>query len=174
MTTINFVSKDEANQAQLLRVRRLVVGITTGILVVYLVGVAGLLGWWWYWNGKQKRTSGEVDDLTVMVTQYSEAEITARKLALRAEDVNNFLRSRGEASESASILTGDVAGAVVGWDYASEGQQRVEVSGATPADLQSHALYLQDKYNTVQPQEINWRTDQGWRGSFLVSGRKKT
>lgn len=173
MTEINFVPKREVDKTKLLKVRHWVLAVTTVILVVYLVGIAGLFGMWFYQTSSTKKTSSEVDALLLQIRQYSEIETTARRLQARMEEVNKFLDGRGEASKSASILVDAQDVEVVDWQYAAGGGQVVKVKAEGPAQIFAFYVYSQEKYSQVQPDEVGWSVLDGWYGRFLLSQMNK-
>jgi hypothetical protein len=170
---INLISKDEKRAQVVSNIRRLVITITSLILLIYVVVVAGVLGWSVLWTAKEKKASSEVDSLTAQIVSYKEAEVVVRKLEARAVLVEDFLKSRGDASDAAYVII-DEGFPILRWDYAAGGAQSVKVEATSAAALQFYAEYLQQHYNQVQPSRVEWTKDQGWSGAFLLSGRKKS
>jgi len=174
MSTINFVPKPEVDKTQLLKVRRTVVVATTGVLAVYLVAVAGIIGWWWYKSTQQKKTSTQIEAYLVEMKNYSQQEVLARRLYARAEAVTDFMTQRGNASAAAEILVRAEDVEPTAWIYTAGGQQEITVKAEGPSQLFSFFNYLREKYQRVQPDEVGWSVTEGWYGRFLASSMKKT
>jgi hypothetical protein len=173
MTTINFVPKQEVDKTQLLRVRRMVMMITTGLLAVYLIGCAGIVGWWWYKKTLERQTSSRIDAYLIEMRNYFDKEVLVRKLDARATAVMDFINNRGQASAAANILVQAKDVEVTGWKYEASGEQQIRVKAEGPGQLFVFARYLGDKYDAVQPDEVGWNVTEGWYGRFLVSKMKK-
>jgi len=170
---INFISKDEESEKQILHVRHLVMMITTVALAVYIVAVAGVYGWWWYQSSQKVHTSSEIDNIISQIKNYSDAEVVARRLAARTNDVANFINQRGNASDAAQLLVQAENVEVTGWMYVPEGNQQIKIKTEGPGQIFAFSQYLKEKYDFVQPDEIGWSVSDGWYGRFLASSRKK-
>jgi len=172
-TAINFVYNDEANQEKLDKTRRTVITITTGILAAYLIAIAGLFGWWWYWLSKENKTTKEIDALVAQISNYSDEEVAVRRLDSRAKMVNDFLLNRGDASGAARILDGASNVEITLWKYDFSGTAQVGIKAADPEQIFTFTTYLKDKYVNVQPDEVGWNVNDGWNARILLSGKKR-
>jgi hypothetical protein len=169
---INFVSKDEKRQQIISGIRRTVITVSSLVLLVYVVIMAGVLGWTLFWSAKETKSNGDIESLNTQIKNYSETEAVVRKLETRAKVVDDFLTGRGNASDAAAVII-DEGFPIIDWEYNLGGVQSVQVSATSPAQLKVYADYLEQYYNVVQPDEVAWTIKDGWMGNFLLSGRKK-
>lgn len=169
---INFVSKDEKTQQKVSLIRRMVVTICSTILVVYLVVVAGVLGWALLWRSKENRATSEIEEYTQKVLSLKEAEAIVRKLESRAMMVDNFLSSRGNASGAAYGIENELF-KIVQWDYALGSNHTVKVEATTAAALNDYEKYLAKNFLVVQTSKIEFLKGQRWVGTFVLSPAKR-
>lgn len=173
MTTINFVPKDDRDKTWILKIRHMVVVATTAVLGVYLIGVAGLFGWWWYKSSREKKVSARIEELVMQIGSLSGEEAAARRLNDRTVAIQDFLKNRGQASEAARILNEAENAEVTGWVYNAGGGQSVRVKAEGPGQVFEFGRYLETRYGVVQVDEAGWTVKDGWYGQFLASGMKK-
>ena len=171
MNTINFISSEDKGREQLHSIRKMVVAGTTAVLVIYLIGVAGVFGWWWYKAVQQKKTYANIDSYLTQIKDYANAEAVIGKLNARVNKVGEFLTNRGHASESAFILALAPDVTVTRWDYAVSGTQTVQVKVDGPPEMLAFTKYLAEKYTLVQPDEVGWSVlVGGWYFRVIISG----
>ncbi len=168
---INFVVKDEKGQLIIAQIRRWVMTVTSGILIIYIIVAAGGLGWMLFWKTRENKTISEIDTLTREVTGYKDAEVAVRQLADRAALVDNFLKTRGDASAAAAVVYNQDF-PIIEWIYEPEGIKSVQIQATSPAMLKVYENYLSDSYSKIQPAKVEWTTDMGWTGTFLLTGKK--
>jgi hypothetical protein len=170
---INFVSKDEKTEQMVGQIRRTVVSVTTIVLLIYVMIMAGILGWTLFWSAREKKSSNLIDSVSAQIIRFSETEAVVRKLETRAKLVDDFLNSRGDASDAARLVI-DEEFPILSWDYNAGGAQTIQVSATSPAQLKLYADQMHEYYEKVQPAKVTWTQKEGWTGSFLLFGRKKT
>lgn len=173
MTTINFIAKEENRGIKISGARKLITTITTVVLAVYIIGVAGFLGWWWLTTGSVKKTSSDIERYAREIAGYSDAEVLVNRAYSRAKAINDFLEQRGNSATVAGILVGRTNVTIAAWDYLATGVQTVEVAAATPAEIKEFTDYLDGYYDKVAVEEILWSKDGGWSGKFNLSARKE-
>ena len=172
MSSINLAIKSHEDSAQLVKLRRWVKSMTTIVLVVYIVGAAGLLGWWWYGQVNSRRESSELTKLTTQVNDLSLEEALARRLAVRTQSVADFLAVRRNLAAEIGALE-DLAVAVTRVEYdSSKGIANVTVRG-TKDEIAGMVDTLTAKYDRVRLESLRWTTDQGWVADIAL-GRVKT
>jgi hypothetical protein len=168
---INFVVKDEKGQLVIAQIRRWVMTVTSGILIIYIIVAAGGLGWMLLWKTKENKAVSEIDTLTQQITNYKNAEVAVRQLADRAMLVDDFLKTRGDASAAAAaVLNPDFP--IIEWIYNSDGIKSIQVQATSPGMLKVYEDYISGSYTKIQPAKIEWTEKQGWTGTFLLTGKK--
>ena len=169
---INFVVKDEKGQQIIAQIRRWVVTVTSGILIIYIIVAAGGLGWMLFWKTRENKAVSEIDTITREIIGYKDAEVVVRQLADRAALVDNFLKTRGDASDAATaVLNPDFP--IIEWKYEPEGIKSVQVQATSPAMLKVYEDYIRGSYTKIQPAKVEWAADMGWTGTFLLAGKKE-
>ena len=84
MTTINLLEKKAHENAGLKRIRGMVKSVTTVVLVIYLVVLAGFLGWEWWITNQRLVTQKNLKTVTAEVTSQSTQEVLVRKIDSRS------------------------------------------------------------------------------------------
>ena len=169
---INFVTRDEKKAASLLRIKRVVVAWTSLILGVYIVGVAGLVGWNTLWSSKEKKASTEEESLRMQITQYSENEVLAARLQDRAKEITGFISTRKNISDTSSLLVKE-GYEIFKWEYSLDGVQRVTVIASDSAAMKSYEAHVSGYYDLVQVEKIYYDKELGWVGALLLKNKKK-
>jgi hypothetical protein len=170
---INLVVKENKSPEVIARIKRIVITITSLILVIYIVVAGGMTGWTTWVSMRQKQTSAESTALTQQVSSMFDTEVAVRNLADRANMVEDYLKSRGNASEAANLVIKD-GFKVIAWEYAANMAETVGVSATSTAQLKEYADYMESNYNKVQTSKIEWTPENGWTGTFIIFERKKT
>lgn len=162
---INFVTAKTEDSANLIRIRSLVKTVTTVVLVLYIVAVAGFLGWWAYVSSKTVRVSDEVEDLSRRIAAKSEEEVTVRKLDGRVRAVQDFINGRSEKGADADVLA-RAEFVPVGWDYdVYLGRQSVAVNTPDVAGIETFIKFMTDEFGMVRLESADWKAESGWVGS---------
>jgi hypothetical protein len=169
---INFVVRDEKRAQTIRKVKSGVVGWTSLILGIYIVAMAGFLGWNVLWSTKEKKASTEEVSLRQQITSLSENQVLAMKLLDRATEINKFLDERGTVSRKAELLPRD-GYTIFKWAYGSGGIQEVSVIGENPAQLKGYEDYLRTVYNQVQVEKVIFDPLTGWMEVISVKGAEK-
>lgn len=169
---INFVSKDEKTQHKISSIRRVVVTICSTALIVYLVVTAGVLGWALLWRTKESKANSEIEEYTQKVLEFRETEAVVRKLESRANLVEKFLNTRGDASGAAYGVRNELF-KIVQWDYTSGSNQTVMVEATSAGALDNYEKYLESRFSVVQTSEVEYLKGQSWMGTFVLSSAKR-
>jgi hypothetical protein len=169
---INFVQHTRQESAKVAGYRRLVMGITTSVLVLYIVAVSGLIGWYMYLGNKQVNVSNDVDTLQKKINGKSEEEVVARKIASRTKVVNEFLGSKQNIAGQAAIIKDSLL-IPVDWEINSgTNQQVVKVSGSGIDTLDYFINYMKDRFVNVRMEATTWDNVGGWHVKVSYSGEK--
>ncbi len=167
MSEINFVSKDQVNLLKVVKIRKRVTGLTTLVLVIYVVLVSGILGWWWYTSSKEERLSSETNEAIKLIGQYSESEVVIQRVSARAKLVSDFVANRNSAASASAILLENQDIQILSWDYVPAGEIRIGVTAGNPTLIKGFATYLEKFYNKVLLGELSWSPTQGWIGKLV-------
>lgn len=168
---INFALKTEKGNENLDKIRRLVVTGTTIVLVLYLIGTAGFLGWGAYWSRREIRASAAFEQLSAEVGGFAEQEITVRKLADRLKEMQKFLDGRGDLIGLSQATTGENI-RVIGWIYEG-GKVKASVSSSDPQNVRTFTDSMMSKFSGVQLDSLVWGPTTGWVGNIGLKGLKK-
>lgn len=170
---INFVVKEEKKNTELDRIRRLVMGVTTAILVMYIVAAAGMIGWKWYWEGKATADQKDLNGLTEQIVAKSTTEVLIRKLAARSKTTKNFLDSRLDVYQSAVNLSNNPLVTINKWNYESLTKQSADLAASSTAVLADISKQLSEKYTTAQINQTGWSKEFGWVTVVRLGGSGK-
>ena len=152
--------------------RILAMTTTTALWVVYVVGVAGLLGWWIILSQMQMLVSAETRQVTEQVKSRSEAEILVRNLDERGKTVSQFLAKSGVASEAVAIVAGAVDVTVSSWSFDTVTGQKVGVTAKDSVAIEKFIESLKKYYNQVDYTGIVKSADK-WTASITLGGKVK-
>jgi len=172
MSTINFLIHRREEREKIAAIRRTVVAVTTAVLVAYVVFACGLLGWWWYWVGKDQKTSAEVSQLLSQTGKLSENEVMIRKLAERSTAVKGFLTNRGRVSERAKYLI-QPGVQIVRWNYTGTEKEEVEISVENPADIDLFVRKASEGRKGSYMDKIIWDKEKGWSAVIVLADGAK-
>lgn len=166
---INFAVKEVAQDTKLDGIRRLVMGITTAILAVYVVAVAGFFGWRYYWDERDKNKLEDLGGISEQVAAMANTEVLVRKLDNRVKITSEFMKSRPDVYKAAKNLD-DPRVKVVSWTYAKETGQNAGLSGANVEILSEFSRELSGKYISAQINQSTWNKDIGWVSKVQLGG----
>jgi hypothetical protein len=169
---INFVSRDEKKAASLIRLKRVVIAWTSLVLGVYIVAIAGLVGWNTLWSSKERKASTEEETLRAQIRQYSDNEVLAVRLIDRASEINNYITTRKDITNISSLLLKE-GYEIFKWEYALDGIQRVTVIASDSAALKAYENHVGNFYEQVQVEKIFYDRELGWVGALLLKNKKK-
>ena len=167
---INFVAPKTEESARLTRLKQLVSGVTTVILVGYVIVASGFLGWWGYLSRKEVKVSEESRELKSKIAAKSSEEVVLRKLGGRVAAVSGFLDGRVEVKGIAQTLEeGELIPGT--WEYdAGTGRQSVTVNSAQVGSVERFVGYLAGRYPWVRLESVTWRQENLWTGTVSFSG----
>ncbi len=168
---INFVGPAARENPKLAHIRRMGVAVTTGVLVAYIVGVAGFIGWGVYWSARQSRASSSLDQVTAQVNQLAASEVLARKLSDRLDGIATFLQSRSNLTADLNNMDASPAG-IIGWAYDSSGRVTIQAQSQNLTDIKTFTDFLVGKFSNVQVDSMAWTPLDNWIGTIAVKGVK--
>lgn len=167
---INFAVKAAPAETEEDKIRKLVVPISTAVLVIYLVVVAGLMGWKWYWSDKEEADQSSLQEIATQVEQKSKTEILMRKLAARSQSTADYINSRASVYEAAQNLVDDKI-RVKSWNYTAMNTQVAELGAEDTSILKDFVDLLTKKYQNVQINQANWSPTDGWVNTVGLGGK---
>lgn len=168
---INFVVENKTDTVRDDKIRRIGVAATTLVLVLYLVGAAGVIGWGVYWSTRQTKVSAEYADADNKLKGMAEQEVLVRKLSDRLTGIQTFLDGQGDLTSLTAATVGDTV-KVLEWSITG-GIVKVKVGGADPDAVRAFMLSMQDKFGAVQVSNIAYSSELGWTGTANLKGLKK-
>lgn len=167
---INFAGQEKAPDPRIAKLRKTVVTITTVGVVVYVVVLAGWIGWWWYTLGRDKQVSSDVSDLLNQTNALADREITVRQLSDRAQAV---LTEVAVPKMSDTLLKyQDPNVKIVGWDTSNALKPALSVSASSPAVLQDYATKIKQVTPGAFESLITWDSSEGWILQMVLGGKK--
>lgn len=169
---INFISTDTKKIQALAKLRRVVMTVTSGILGIYILIAAGFLGWSAWITFQASRTTTDHGQVLSELNLLRENEVVARALGERAKKIEDFLVSRGDASDEAFTAIKENF-KMMSWDYIAGASSVVRVAATDPATLKTYQDYMEENYTVVQTSKVEWKADEGWTLTLTLTGRKK-
>jgi exo-beta-1,3-glucanase (GH17 family) len=91
-------------------------------LVVYVVGAAGVMGWWLFLTIQNQQVEKQLADLTAQVQQQQALESAVWQVSSRSELASVFLTERVQISSVAATLLPQEQVAITAWKYGDTGQ----------------------------------------------------
>ena len=144
--------------------------ITTIVLVLYIVGAAGYLGWTVYQSTKTVRVSAELEKLKNDVAGKATEEVLVRKLAAKSTEINSFVSSRPDIINITDLLI-NAPSPVSQWTFdAATNTQKIQTSASSSAQVNDLVSYLANKYSQVKLERITFAKESGWIGVVSVAG----
>jgi hypothetical protein len=168
---INFVVENNKNNENLDKIRKLVVTGTTAVLVVYLVTLAGFLGWGAYWSRRESKATASFVQKSAEVDKLAEQEVVIRKLSDRLDAINAFLDSRSNLTTLSATTVGENI-SVGGWTFEASGKVKVRALGQGVDEIKLFSDNMVQKFSAVSADSITWSPTDGWVGNISVKGLK--
>lgn len=168
---INFAPEKQKETVVLEKVHYPVLTATTIVLVVYIVSLAGFLGWTWFSSGQQVKVSSDLADLRKQVAAKSEAEVVVRNVDSRSKEVLAFVKGRSKMAEvGASFLAEDIR--VEKWNYQMGGENKVKVGAENTDSIQTYVARLTEEYDRVWLDSLDWSEEFGWVATVNVGNKR--
>lgn len=155
---INFVENKEAEDQKVLRTKKLVMQITTGILFVYLLIIGGIFGLWWYWSTKEERLTAEGLRLVARIGALSANEELIQKLNSRALFVKQFMNGREDTGLHAQQAY-ELGVTVQKWEYQAGTVQTISIDVESSAQAEFVVASLLEKYQNVSLTSLDKQKD---------------
>lgn len=133
---INLLPKTEINRIRRSRYQRAVYAVTTWLVVVYIITIAGFAGWWFFLAKTQVQVSGEVTNLTVQLNQLATREVLVRQYRERLKIVDTALKKHLTLSQQLAQASPSGSMSTLAWDFDGKGQT-FRLSGTDTLQLQN-------------------------------------
>lgn len=147
---INLLPKKPVSSDLYKSTQRLVTLASTITLVVYILIIAGMLGWGYYLSLKDQTLANEITDLTAKVKKLQVREAMMLQVGARQKAIDAFVAKRPPVVAQIKIVNNHFAPIeVTAWDYKADGTGRISISGNSILDLQDYTQLLRQKYKTV-------------------------
>lgn len=145
---INFVQNTKQEDPKLAAVRRVVTRATTTALIVYAVGVFGLLAWWGYWSAREKTLSASETALHAQIVALSANEEVVRRLDSRSTFARDFLNKQDNVARHVTVING-LGVDIESWRYDAGASQTLKVTVESSARAEQVVADLLEVYQDV-------------------------
>ena len=167
---INFLPQDERKKKRWLRIRRWVVGASSAVLVVNLVGVAGVVGWWWFQKQQEVRVTAEMDAVLREWKDFASAEALIRQIGARLDLVEQGLAVKKTAEIVEGVICPGIE--ITNWQNGPSGQTLTANSNGA-ASLEDCSRMWKLKYPDSQMVGASRLEGSGWTATWQLEGVKK-
>lgn len=157
---INFLPEDQENLQKWNKARAIVMKVTTGVLAVYLLGAAGVLGWSVFLTNREGSVSQETRDLEKRLIGMANVEVLMRQLENRVEVVMRALATEKAADKLKLVNRPEVE--VNAWVFTTEGNQTLTVSGDSSEELENYVGRLRQNYPGLEIMSVARRGSGAW------------
>lgn len=158
--------KDEVNKVDL--IRHWVTLATTVSLALYLITLAGILGWWTYLSFQDSSLTAEVANLSSQINKFATLEATVRQIDLRQKSIDKILKTRKPVAKTVAkinIRPSDVN--ILGWDGTV-----IAASGKNSSDIEEYSNLLKKSFGSVTVDSLIQKGSSSWDASIVVKNEK--
>ncbi len=163
---VNLLPTKEQKQVVSEKIDGIVRMVTTGVLVSYIVVLAGVAGWWLFLASREKAVSTEMAGLELDVKKLADVEAVLRQEENRAKLITGVLGSRIETATVAGKLA-SVPGnlAVEAWSWQVGAGQTVGVVASSAGEIEQYAEGLKTVFPAVEIAVMR-KINQVWEGTI--------
>ena len=171
---VNLLPPDAKELAQRSVLHRSVYFFTTLGLVIYLVAVSAVGGWWLFLPTRQSQLQAQITDLSGQVAQKAPQEVLLRQESTRVAQIDTKFKNRINLVELADKLIPAQSGlTVTGWNFVeTTNKNTLSLSGASSGSIEGYSLKLLDNFNKVNIDSLS-RAGGVWQGEISVGNVKK-
>lgn len=169
MTGINLWSKSvDLQKERIFKYKSWVFSVTTVVLIVCLVVLAGGVGWSLYLQSKKGKVSAQIADLQGSIAAKSEIEAAALLVLGRARFIDQVLveRSKGLAKISQDIDPKNPEVGISGWQI-TPGGQKITVVSTNVGAVEEYADQLTKIFGNVTLEKVSGTLGGVWEASVL-------
>lgn len=167
---INLLPSSDKKNEKWIKIRRIVMGISSAVLALDIVVVSGSMGWWWYSKSREVKTSSEVVSNLKNIEKYYPVEAALRQ-------INGRLGLLSQVSEFESVLKtvenimcpGSV---ITNWGWES-GKMEISAYAESGSDLVNCSKIWKDKYPLAKGGGATLGGDGKWTTHWVLEGGSK-
>jgi len=168
MNSINLLPKESQTSSKILAVRKWTILLTTICLVIYIVGAAGLVGWWLFLASMDSVTTKNLQELQTAIQQNSATESLVWQVNTRQANISTFLTERIATATIASTLPPKDENILIStWKYSVSGQL-LTVSVQQNDQLEKYTERLKQNFPNIAISQLVNKGDQNWNGDIKL------
>lgn len=154
--------KEETDKVNIIK-HWLVLGSSV-TLAIYLIIVAGTLGYWTYLSFQDTALTSEVATLSTQINKFASLEATVRQIDARQKSIDKILKTRKVFSKTlAKINTRPSGVTVLGWNA-----DTISVTGSDLARIEEYASLLKKNFDSVTVESLSQKMD----ASIIIKNEK--
>ncbi len=154
--------KEETDKVNIIK-HWLVLGSSV-TLAIYLIIVAGTLGYWTYLSFQDTALTSEVATLSTQINKFASLEATVRQVDARQKSIDKILKTRKVFSKTlAKINTRPAGVSVLGWNA-----DTISVTGSDLSRIEEYASLLKKNFDSVTVETLSQKMD----ASIIIKNEK--
>ena len=158
--------KEEINTVNIVK-HWLVLGSSV-ILAIYLVVVAGVLGYWTYLSFQDSSLTAEVAKLSTEINKFASLEVTVRQIDLRQKSIDKILKTRKPVAKTvAKINIRPSSVSILGWDGTI-----ITTIGQNSTDIEEYSNLLKKSFDNVVIDSLTQKGSSNWDAGIIVKNEK--
>jgi len=158
--------KDAAGKMDIVR-HWLTLG-TTVALVLYLITLAGTLGWWTYLSFQDSNLVSQIASLSSQINKFASLEAIVRQIDLRQKSIDKILKTRKSVAKTVTKINIRPARVnVLGWDGTI-----IVASGQSASDIEEYSNLLKKSFAGVTVDSLTQKGGPAWDASIIVKNEK--
>lgn len=163
---VNLLPTDVRDAAKRAALRRTVNSATTLVLVIYLVIVAGVGGWWLYLSTRESQLTSQIQALTTSIAQKAQAEVLLRQEADRITQIDAKYKGRMDLPTLAQkIFTKSSDLNISTWTMAAgDANSQVSVSSNNVSSIEDYGYSLLTNFSQVTFNNLSHDLGAAWSG----------
>lgn len=168
---VNLLPPDARALAQASVLRRTVYLITTLVLVVYLLIVSGVGGWWLFLSTRKSQLQTEIASLSSQVAQKAAQEVLLRQIGTRIAQIDNSIKTRVNLVDlTVKVTPTEPSLFITSWDFVdSTGKSSFSLTASSSGSIEAYGQRLLSSFTTVDIGSLT-RMGSSWVGEVSVGG----
>lgn len=158
--------KEEGDKVNIIK-HWLILG-TSVTLALYLIIIAGVLGYWTYLSFQDTSLTAEVASLSGQINKFATLEATVRQIDLRQKSIDKILKTRKPVAKTiAKINIRPSKVSILGWDGTI-----ITASGQNASDIEEYTQLLKKSFAEVNIDSLTQKGSSSWDASIIVKNEK--
>ncbi len=167
MSGINLLPKDKQVAGPMFLAKHWTVMLTSVVLIIYLITMAGVIGWWLFLTTQDKMTTNKIAETEDVIRQAKVTESLVWETGSRASLVESFLATRvGMASIAATIVPIENV-AIAGYKY-SDSAKTVTAVVSDLSELEKYTTRLKKSFPKVTSVTIANDGSNTWKAEISL------